>query len=111
MAEGTVRSCGGSVPLPSPYLSISGGPCLGPGRPTNQGCGRLSNWGARSKDEREDGKGSDDCGRLCRTRGRIEEAPVGGPSAHHRAYRRGALARRPVGERGISCREGRTVTQ
>ncbi len=35
---------------------------------------------ARWKDGRHDGKGSDDRWRLCRPRGRVEEAPVGGPS-------------------------------
>src|SRR5579871_611183 len=61
--------------------------------------------GAQSKDEREDGKGSDDFGRIYRARRRIEEAPIGGSSAHHRTYRGSAFARRPVGERGVSCRE------
>src|SRR5215475_3944480 len=65
--------------------------------------------GARPENERRDGKGSDDSGRFYRARGRIEAAPVGGPSADHRAYRGGALSRRPVGERGISRREGRAV--
>src|SRR5579863_1749895 len=64
---------------------------------------------ARLKDKEDDGKGSDDLARLCRARGRVEAAPVGGAPAHHRAYRRSALAWRPFGERGISRREGRTV--
>src|SRR3982074_3156240 len=70
-----------------------------------------TSWLARSKDRRDGGKSTDDRERLCRPGGRVEEAPVGGPSAHHRTYRRGALAWRPFGERGVSRREGRAVPQ
>src|SRR3954451_7281016 len=66
---------------------------------------------ARLKDRSDGRKGSDDRGRLCRPGGRVEEAPVGGPPAHHRAYRRGALAWRPLRERGISRRQGGAVAQ
>src|SRR4051794_15210642 len=101
-------------PLTGPKINRLAGPGFGPEGPESKSTSvfRARNaWLARSKDRRDDGKGSDDRWRLCRPRGRVEEAPVGGPPAHHRAYRRGALAWRPVGERRISRGQGRAVSQ
>src|SRR5579871_611182 len=53
MAGGTVRSCGSSVPLPSPYLSILRRPVLSLGRATNQGCGAHPCLLARNRRTRE----------------------------------------------------------
>ena len=52
------------------------------------------------------GKGSDDCRGLCRSRAGTEASSAGRASAHHPGDRRGALPWRPFRERGISFREG-----
>src|SRR4029450_3089837 len=100
-------------PLTGPKINKLGRPAWGHESPNRNlksaSCAQRPGRLARCKDGRDDGKGSDDRERLCRPGGRVETAPVGGASAHHRTHRRGALARGPLRERGVSRRQGRAV--